>query len=30
MKYQVEVIASAKKALKNIESQYVKKILQKN
>lgn len=29
MKYQVEVIASAKKSLKSIESQYVKKILQK-
>lgn len=27
MKYHVEVIASAKKSLKNIESQYVKKIL---
>lgn len=29
MRYQVEVIPSAKKSLKNIESQYVKKILQK-
>ena len=29
MKYRVEVIASAKKSLKNIEPQYVKKILQR-
>lgn len=29
MKYHVEVIASAKKSLMNIEPQYVKKILQR-
>ena len=29
MKYHVEVVSSAKKSLKNIESQYVKKILQR-
>lgn len=29
MKYQVKVVASAKKSLKNIEAQYVKKILEK-
>lgn len=29
MKYQVRIIAAAKKSLKNIESQYVKKILQR-
>ncbi|MGZ3633060.1 MAG: type II toxin-antitoxin system RelE family toxin [Parachlamydiaceae bacterium] len=29
MKYEVEVIGSAKKALKNIEAQYIKKILER-
>lgn len=29
MEYQVEVVTPAKKALKNIESQYVKKIMQR-
>lgn len=29
MRYQVKVVASAKKSLKNIESQYVNKILQR-
>lgn len=29
MKYRVEVLASAKKSLKNIEAQYVTKILQR-
>ena len=29
MKYRVEVIASVKKSLKNIETAYVKKIIQK-
>jgi mRNA interferase RelE/StbE len=29
MKYQVEVVASAKKSLKNIEPKYVKKIIQR-
>lgn len=29
MEYQVEVVAPVKKALKNIESQYVKKIMQR-
>ncbi len=29
MKYKVEVVPSAKKSLKNIESQYINKILQR-